>query len=337
MTTTFTEGPRRTRALASWTAVSVAGAAVGNLVGGVLTQGLSWRWTLLINVPIGALTLLAATRILPADPAARREGKRLDVPGAVLATVGLAALLYGITGGQENGLAAPATFGPLLAGVLALVAFALVETRLAPAPLVPPGLFRLRAIVAGNAVMLLAGACFQAPMWYFLTFFMQRELHYTPLQTGLGFLPHTLITIAVGWRLTPLLMRRIPARTLIVLGAALAAVGFVWQSRMTAESGYLLGILSPAVVFTLGGGLFNTPLTTTVTSGVVTADAGAASGLMNTTKQLGGALGLAVLVGAATRPHGEVDYGLAFLASAGVLLLAALVALALPAHKDAPA
>lgn len=96
-----------------------------------------------------------------------------------------------------------------------------------------------------------------------VTFFMQRELHYSPLRTGLGFLPRTLNTIAVGWRPTPLLMRRIPARTRIVIGAALAAAGFVWQSRMTAESGHVFGILAPAVVFTVGGGLFNTPLTTT--------------------------------------------------------------------------
>jgi hypothetical protein len=204
----------------------------------------------------------------------------------------------------------------------------------------PLRLFRLRGIAAGNLVMLLAGACFQAPMWYFLTFTMQRVLHYDALQSGLGFLPHTLVAIAVGWRLTPWLMRYVDGRTLVVTGALIAAAGFCWQSRITADSGYVSGILGPAVVFSIGGALLNTPLTAIVTSGVTAADAGAASGLMNTAKQVGGALGLAVLVALTTTPDNPTpaelaaSYSNAFLLSSLLLAAVAVAALTLPSLRD---
>ncbi|MEV0699148.1 MFS transporter [Saccharopolyspora sp. NPDC050389] len=335
VTTTFTEGPHRTKALATWTAVSVAGAAAGNLVGGILTEYLSWRATLLINVPIGALALVSAARVLAADPPRPARGTRLDLPGSILATTGLTCLTYGVTN-VPLGWTAPLTLVPLAAGAAALALFAVVESRFASSPLVPPRLFRNRSIALGNAVMLLVGACFQAPMWYFLTLYMQDVLHYTALQTGLGFLPHTLVTIAVGWRLTPWLMRHTTGRTLIVVGALIAAAGFAWQSRIAADSGYLAGILGPALVLSFGGGLLNTPLTTTVTAGVGATDAGAVAGLMNTTKQIGGAFGLAALISISgtQAPQAPVDYATAFLASAGVLVAAGFAAAALPAHRD---
>ncbi|MFE6614664.1 MFS transporter [Amycolatopsis sp. NPDC057786] len=337
LTATFPEGPGRTRALALWTAVGVAGGTAGNLLGGVLTEYLSWRSILLINVPIGAVAAMFALRYLAADdgPAARR---RLDVAGAVLATLGLTAFAYGVTKSHDSGWTAPVTVVSLLAGIVALAGFVVVEARFAAVPVIPLRLFRARAISLGNVMMLLAGACLN-PMWFFLTLSMQNVLHYSPLLTGLAFLPHTVITILVAARVTPWLMRHVDSRTLIAIGALLAAAGFFWQGFLTPESGYLAGILGPAVAFSIGGGLLNTPLTASVTSGVDTADAGAASGLMNTTKQVGGALGLAVLVavasGHASTPEAlSAAYGRAFAVIAALMVVVATLAYTLPSQRD---
>jgi Major Facilitator Superfamily len=257
----------------------------------------------------------------------------------VLATLGLGVLTYGITRPRTHGWGSPEALVLVTAGILALAAFAVVEARLARTPLIPPRLLRRRAILTGNLAMLLAGACLN-PMWFFLTLYMQGVLHYDPLRTGLAFLPHTLVTIAVGARLTPWAMRHVSARTLVVVGAAVAAAGFVWQSRMTPDSGYLAGILGPAIVFSVGGGLLNTPLTTTVTTGVERADAGAASGVMNTAKQVGGALGLAVLdtvAASSSRAPAALaaGYGRAFVVIAAVLAVVAALAVTFPSSRDA--
>ncbi|MEO3828604.1 MFS transporter [Actinomadura sp. B10D3] len=312
LTTAFDEDVRP-RALAAWTAVGLAGGTAGNLAGGLLTDALSWRWIFLVNVPVGILALLPA-RLLPGRTGGRR---RLDVPGAALATGGVTALTYGITR-DWNALA-------LLAGAAALAAFAVLQTRSA-APLIPPRLFRVRAVAAGNATMLLAGACLN-PMWFFLALSMQNVLHLNAFQTGLGFLPHTLLTIAVALHVTPRLMRRASDRTLITAGALIAAAGFLWQSRLSPGGAYLPDVLGPAVLVSAGGGLLNTPLTNTVTSGAPARDAGAASGLMNTTKQAGAALGLAAL--AVLTAH-EETYDRAFLIMAALLLAAAATARVLP-------
>lgn len=338
LTTTFPEGPHRTRALATWTAVSLAGGASGNLVGGVLTESLSWRWILLINAPIGLLAGALAVRV-PARRHRTGPATRPDLPGAATATAGLALLAYGIMQAEPRGWDDPVTVTTLASAAVLLAGFLVIETRLARDPLIPPRLFRVRAITAGNGVMLLAGACFQVPMWYFLTLYMQDVLHYTALETGLGFLPHTLLTMIVGLRVTPRLMQRVDDRTLVIAGALTAACGFAWQSAITAESTYLTGVLGPAILISIGGGLLNTPLTTTVTSGVAGQDAGAASGLMNTAKQVGGALGLAVLT-AAIAGHGTARsalagaYGDAFLIMAAMLTVIAAASLALPARRD---
>ncbi|MFC4084119.1 MFS transporter [Amycolatopsis samaneae] len=335
LTTTFPEGAGRTRALATWTAVGVAGGTAGNLLGGVLTEFLSWRSTLLINVPIGVLAIVLAARLVSRDRGETRR-RTVDVPGAVLATIGLVALAYGIAQVSGRGWAAPSTAAGLVVSVVALGLFVLVEARFAVTPLIPLRLFRIRAISGGNVVMLLAGACLN-PMWYFLTLSMQNVLRYSPLQTGFAFLPHTVVTILVGARLTPWLMRYVDGRVLVATGALIGAAGFVWQSRLSPESGYLAGILGPAIVFSIGGGLLNTPITTAVTSGVGTSDAGAASGLMNTTKQVGGALGLAVLVTVTASPAPEAladGYGHAFLIVAALMALVGPLAFLLPAQRD---
>ncbi|KPC94593.1 multidrug transporter [Streptomyces sp. NRRL F-6602] len=366
LTTAFPEGPRRIRALAVWTAVSSVGGAAGNLLGGLLTETLSWRAVLLVNVPVGCAALLPALRLLPgprtapaapggaevtgaasrtSDGSDRDDGgrgtgaavpagarPRLDVPGALTVTVAMAALTYGAGRTGDGSWRDPVTLSALAAGVLALGMFALIEARWAPAPLIPPRLLRRRTVAVGNTVVLLAGACLQIPVWYFLTFFMQDALGYSALRTGLGFLPHTLVGAAAGVWVTPRLMRRFAHRTLILWGAALCGAGFLWQSTVTAGDGYLGGVLGPAVVFSLGGAIFVTPATAVVTSGVAAEDAGAVSGLLNTAKQFGGALGLAAL-SAVAGPEGDA-YGRVFAAMTLTLAVIAVLALALPRPRQ---
>ena len=354
LTTTFVEGPRRVRVLAIWTALASAGGAAGSLLGGVLTEYLSWRATLLINLPIGAIAVLLALRALPGDQhetrttptgsagAGVRSARRLDLSGALAATVGLVALTFAVSGAHERGWGSATTVAALAVAVIGLAVFVADEGWWSQSPLVPLRLFRLRAITVGNVAMLLAGVSLM-PMWYFLSLYMQQGLGLSALVTGLGFLPHTLITVLVGAWLAPRLMARIPARVLLAAGSLLAAAGFWWQSRIDPTDTYLSGVLGPAVVMSIGGGLLNTPLTTLVTSGVTRADAGAASGLMNTTKQVGGALGLAALltIAAASTTTGHLDqsdpvgliggFSTAFEVMALLMIAVAALAAALPA------
>ncbi len=336
LTVTFPEGPARIRALATWTAVAAAGGTAGNLIGGAITEFLSWRWILLINVPLGAA--LGALTVLCLAPDQRTdESVRLDVPGALLATTGLGALTYGITLTRSDSWAAPSTITALALGVAALGAFVLVEGRFARAPLLPLRLLSIRTVSVGNVLMLLGGVSFTA-MWYFLSLFMQDVLHYSAWQTGLGFLPHTLVSVVIGMHTAPWLLHRLDGRTVIVIGAVLAGAGFAWQSLAGPDSTYLVGILGPGVIMSLGGGLLNTPITNTVTSGVRSPDAGAASGLMNTSKQVGGALGLTVLVVLTVPSVPALDaldagYSLAFGIVAAVLVGMAVLATALPGRQ----
>ncbi|WP_343926926.1 MFS transporter [Brachybacterium sacelli] len=337
LTTSIPRGPARTRALAAWTAVGMAGGTAGNLIGGALTEFLSWRWILLVNVPIGTAAVLATFALLGRD-GHRTASRRLDIGGAILATVGLTALTFGLSRIESERWADPSVLVTIGAGVVALAGFVFVEARVTAEPLMPLGLFTVRSVAVGNLVMVLAGAAFM-PMWVFLTLTLQQVLGYTALQTGLAFLPHTLITMLVTAKITPWLMGHVQGRTLIVIGALLAAAGFVWQSAITADSGYISGILGPAIVFSAGSGLLITPVTTAVTSDVADRDAGAASGIMNTARQAGGAIGLAVLYllsePTGTSRHAVADgYANAFVTIAVILIAVATLSLALPTNNE---
>lgn len=323
LTTSFPSGPARTRAIGTWTAVGAGGGAAGGLVGGVLTEALSWRWVLLINVPIGALVLTAATLWVARDGATVR--RRLDAPGAVLVTAGLGVLAYGIVQTEALGWTAPGSLVPLSAGLALLAAFVAVESRTA-VPLVPLQLFRVRSVSAANVSMFVCGLAMFS-MWYFMSLYMQNVLSYTPLQAGLGFIPQSL-SIVIGSKTAPRLMPRFGARNLAVLGVALGGLGYLWQSRMHAGGGYFDTVLGPGVLMALGAGLATTPLAAVATAGVARGDAGLVSGLVNTSRTMGGALGLAVLSTAAAARIGDdpspgslaSGYGLAFLVGAVVLL-----------------
>ncbi|MEU9999834.1 MFS transporter [Streptomyces sp. NPDC050848] len=323
-------GPARTRAIGTWTAVGAAGGAAGGFVGGVLVDLLNWRWVLLINVPVGVLVLVGAALWL--SESRTGAGRRLDLPGAVLVTGGLASVAYGIVQTEEGGWGAPATLVPLLGGLALLGVFVAVEARTA-APLMPLKLFRSRAVSAANVSILLAGST-SFGMWFFMTVYAQNVLGYTPLQAGLALVPSS-VSVIVGSKLAPRLMPTTGARNLAVIGALVAATGFGWQSTMTADGTFLTTILGPGILMMAGIGLLTTPLATLATSSAAPADAGLVSGLVNTSRTMGGALGLAVLstVAAArtaggTSPEALTEgYAVAFRTATGVLLTAALLML----------
>jgi EmrB/QacA subfamily drug resistance transporter len=319
LTTSYPEGPKRARAIAVWSAVGAAGGAAGSVFGGLLTDLLSWRWTLLINVPIGAAVIVAALLVL--DPGRDGAGRRLDILGAVTATAGLSALTLGVT--QKALL-------PVAAGVALLLVFVVVQARVASQPLMPLRIFRSRAVTGANVVILLTGGV-GFSLWYFVSLYLQNTRGYSALEAGLAFLPHT-FAIIVAARLAPRLMTRLGVRPLVVLGALVAAAGFAWQSRLTVDSGLVTGVLLPGAVMTFGIGLTFTPLAAAATSAVERTDAGLVSGLLNSSRQVGGSIGLAALATVAAG-HGVAGYSRAFEIGALVLVAAAAAALVLPAPR----
>ncbi|TDB85788.1 DHA2 family efflux MFS transporter permease subunit, partial [Actinomadura sp. 7K534] len=328
VTANFPEGPARTKAIALWTAVGTAGGATGGLVGGLLTDYLSWRWVFLINVPVGALVALVAVRWLREER--NTAGRvRLDVPGAVLVTAGVALLAFGIGRIESHGWTA---LVPLTAGLVLLAAFVAVEARTAQ-PLVRLGLFRLRSVAVGNLatlVIMMGGFA----LWYFLSLYMQNVLGYSAVRAGLSFLPHTL-GIILGSRLAPMLMERMDARLLAGAGGLMAAAGFAWQSVVLDAGGTFLGsVLGPGATMALGFGLLMTPLVEASTRGAPAAEAGAVAGVVNTSRTIGGAIGLTVLgaAAAASGPEPVDGYAAAFLAAALITAAGTALVAFLPGH-----
>ncbi|UXY27259.1 MFS transporter [Streptomyces sp. HUAS TT20] len=330
LTATVPEGAARARAIATWTAVGAGGGAAGGLVGGVLVDVLSWRWVLLINVPVGAVVLAGSLVWLVESRAGDR--RRLDLPGALLVTGGLATLAYGIVQTEAEGWMATATLVPLTAGLALIGLFLVVEARTA-APLMPLGLLRLRSVASANAAMFVCGSAMFC-MWYFMTLYAQNVLGYSPLDAGLALVPSSLAVI-VGSKLAPRLLPVAGARALAGLGTLVAAAGFGWQSTMSAHGGYLTAIMFPGVLMMLGAGLAATPLASLATSGAAPGDAGVVSGLVNTSRTMGGSLGLAVMstiAAARTGSGGGAEaltdgYALAFRTGTAVLLGGAVLML----------
>ncbi|WP_145875611.1 MFS transporter [Streptomyces sp. BK340] len=326
LTAAVPEGPARARAIATWTAVGAGGGAAGGLVGGALVDVLDWRWVLLINVPVGAVVLAGSLRWLPESRAGDR--RRLDLPGALLVTAGLATLAYGISRTESEGWTAAATLVPLVAGLALVGLFLAVEAR-TPAPLMPLGLFRLRSVASANTAMFLSGSAMFC-MWFFMTLYAQNVLGYSPLVAGLALVPSSL-AVVLGSKLAPRFLPALGARTVAVAGALIAAAGFAWQSTMTAHGAYPTSVMGPGILMMLGAGLSATPLAALATSGASASDAGLVSGLVNTSRTMGGSLGLAVMstIAAARTAHTgngtgaealTEGYALAFRTGTGVLL-----------------
>ncbi|WP_210586788.1 MFS transporter [Streptomyces sp. GESEQ-35] len=337
VTSAVPEGAARARAIATWTAVGAGGGAAGGLVGGVLVDTLSWRWVLLINVPVGAVVLIGSLRWLPESRAGDR--RRLDLPGALLVTAGLASLAYGISQTEASGWTAAATLVPLLAGFALLGLFLLVERRTA-APLMPLGLLRVRSVAAANVAMFLSGSAMFG-MWFFMTLYAQNVRGYSPLDAGLALVPSSL-AVVLGSKIAPRFMPMVGARNLAVLGTLVAAAGYGWQSTLSTDGPYLTEIMFPGILMMLGAGLAITPLASLATAGAEPGEAGLVSGLVNTSRTMGGSLGLAVMsTVAAARSAGSdtpqaltEGYGLAFRVSTGVLVAGAvLMVVWLPGRK----
>ncbi|WP_242904747.1 DHA2 family efflux MFS transporter permease subunit [Actinomadura terrae] len=315
ITATFPAGPARTKAIAMWTAVGTAGGATGGLVGGLLTDYLDWRWVLLINVPVGIAVAVIALLWLHDEPS---DGPRprLDLPGAVLVTAGVGALAFGIGQTESHGWTSAASLVPLVAGPVLLALFVAVEGRVRE-PLVQLRLFRLRSVSVGNLATLVSTMAGFA-LWYFLSLYMQNVLHYSAVRTGVSFLPHT-AGIIIGSKLAPPLMARMDARLLAGIGGLLAAAGFGWQSAvLDADGTFLTAILGPGVVMAFGFGLLMTPLVEASTFGANASEAGAVAGIVNTSRTIGGAIGLTVLATAASKSGGDLadGYATAFLVAA---------------------
>lgn len=286
----FPEGKERARAIVLYGATAGIGASLGMVIGGAFAEWISWRAGFFINVPIGIAMIALAPRFLPETKPARGA---FDVLGALTATGGVGALVFGIIHAAESTWTSPVTVASLAAGVVLLALLVVNEAR-ASDPIMPLRLFASRVRVGGYVGrMLYMGA--MIGFFYFTTQYLQDVLGMNPLQAGLGFLPMTLVNFAVAL-LLPQLTRRIGDRLPLILGIALTLAGMIWLSRLTPDAGYLLGVALPMLVIGAGQGLVFAPLTTAGMSGATAEHAGAASGLVNTFHQLGMALGLGVLV-----------------------------------------
>ncbi|MGI5125305.1 MFS transporter [Pseudonocardia sp. CA-107938] len=314
----FPTGPARDRALSIMSAVLSSGAVVGLVVGGVLTSSASWRWGLLINLPIGLAVALLAPRVLPETP---RTSGALDLPGVATSALGLGALVFGLTRAAEHGWTAPDAVGGLVAAVVLLAAFAVIEQR-AARPVLPPELLRDRGRSAGYLASMLAAAAMFGT-FFLLTQFLQEVLGFDALAAGLGFLALMLPQL-VTVRLVPRLLARWRPRVLVPTGAALAGAAALWLSRLDASSTYAGGLVGPMLLIGIGGGLVFVPLTRTILAAVPPEQAGAASGTLQVTQYTGTALGVAVLVGVYAAA-GRAGLALPSALATGMLAAAAFV------------
>jgi EmrB/QacA subfamily drug resistance transporter len=290
LTVSFPAGPQRTRAVAYYGAVAGIGASLGLLLGGVLTDLISWRVGFFINVPIGIAMILAAPRFLPET---ERVPGRLDISGALSSTLGMTTLVYGIVRSADAGWADPITIGALIAGAVLLGGFVLREWK-ARQPIMPLRLFASRERVGAYAGRILFLGAMMG-FWFFITQYLQTVKGYNPLEAGIAFLPMTAVNFAVAIS-TPRLTRRFGNGPLLAVGIAVTMIGMFWLSRLSADTAYLTGVALPMILIGAGQGASLGPLTAAGIAGVEPRDAGAASGLVNVAHQLGGSLGLGVLV-----------------------------------------
>ncbi|MFF5205271.1 MFS transporter [Streptosporangium sp. NPDC000396] len=308
--TLFPAGQGRGTALGVWGAVSGAGGAAGVLLGGMLGNAYGWRSVFLVMIPFTVAVMAATWLLVAAD---RPRGGRLDVPGALMVTGGLVALTYGL-----SGLGTLTSWAALGAGPVLLGAFVVLQRRAAD-PLVPARIFAVGSVAAANALMAVLGAVWLG-LFFFLPLYQQRVLGYTPMEAGLTQLPLALMITISSWS-TPRLARRMSARTLLAGGLLVLAAGLAWLSPAPENGTFLIDLLGPSLLVGAGLGVAFVQLTTLSSAGVPAEDSGLAGGLINATRQIGGAIGLAVL----TVVSVTSGYGGAFLASAVLALLTALL------------
>jgi EmrB/QacA subfamily drug resistance transporter len=291
ITTTFAEGPDRNKALGVWSAIAAGGAAVGLLLGGVLTDFLSWEWCFFVNVPVGILAVLAALRYVP-NTLSEHKPDSIDIAGAVAVTSGLVVLVYAIVKAQTWGFGSGQTLGLAAVAAALLATFVWIETR-SKAPLVRLGIFRKRTLTGANIGMTLTAAGMFS-MFFFATLYIQEVLGYSPLKAGLAFLPVTALII-VGAGVAQQGIKRIGARMQSVVGISVAAGGMFLLTGLPVDGSYVSDLLPGLLLIAFGMGMTFVPITLMATTGVHGDDQGLASGLLNTAQQVGGALGLAAL------------------------------------------
>jgi EmrB/QacA subfamily drug resistance transporter len=336
LTTTFQEGRERNTALGIWGAIAGMGGAVGVLLGGILTDKVSWEWIFFLNVPIGLLVILAGQRVLE-ESRVEMESRSFDVLGAITVTAGLTALVYGLVTTDTHSWLSPLVLGSLAASAVLLALFVAVERR-ATSPLLPFSIFRLRSLTGANIVGFLLGAAIFS-MFFLLSLYMQQVLGYSALKAGLAYL---LVagTIIVAAGASQALVTKIGVRTVLAAGMVLTTAGLLWFARVRVGGSYQVDLVPGFILAGLGLGFSFVPVQIASLVGVGHDEAGIASGLINTSQQVGGALGVAILstitftrfntyvsdhhslAPAALAPHALVDgFHAAFLAGAGLALI----------------
>ena len=342
LTTTFAEGRERNAALGAWGAVGAFGAVAGVLLGGVLTDWLSWEWVFYVNIPVGVLGLVLAPILLNESRDARV--KTFDVPGAVLVTSGLVALVFTITQANQYGWGSAETIGLFIASGVLLAAFLGWESR-TPEPLMPFSIFRLRTLVGANVAGLILGTALFA-MFLMLTLYMQQVLSYSAMRTGVAYL--AVAGTAIFWSaLAAQLVTRVGVKPVLVAGMAFLSAGLLWFTQVSVGGSYAVDLLPGFLLVSIGMGFSFVPISIAALAGVHASEAGLASGLINTSQQIGGALGIAVLSAIATSatsnavasgtavPVALTDgFQAAFIGAAAIALVGVLVALFVVRGED---
>ena len=289
----FTEGKERNAALGVWAAVAAGGSAVGVLLGGVLTQYLSWRWNFFINVPVGILVVLVSARLLPHKIGEEDKKIKLDLFGALTATGGLMSLVFGLSKAPTDGWGSSTVISFIAAGIVLLVIFVINETK-SSQPLLPLEIFRIRNVAGGNLTFL-ALACSLFAMFFFMTLYIQNVLGYSPVKSGLSFLPATFI-IAMTSASVSRLVGKIGYKPFIVAGPLFLSLGLLVLARnMKIGGSYWQNVFPGLAIVSFGMGLSFISGTLAATSGIVKHLSGIASGVLNTSQQVGGSIGLAIL------------------------------------------
>jgi EmrB/QacA subfamily drug resistance transporter len=345
ITVTFREGAERNRALGIWGAVVGAGGAAGVLLGGILTSGLNWRWVLFVNVPIGIAAAALAPRTLR-ESRADDGASTFDLPGAVAVTAGLSLLVYAIVDAVNAGWGSAATLARIAGAVVLLAAFLVIERR-GRHPLMPFSIFRLRTLRGADTVNLLIGMSLFS-MFFFISLYLQNVLGYSPIKTGVSYLPLA-VGIILSAGVASQLVTRIGFKPVLIAGLLLIAGGLIWFSRVPAPGGsYLADVLGPSLLAGAGLGFSFVPVTIAAVTRTEPREAGLASGLNNTTLQIGGALGLAILATIAnSRTQSALHAGVhsastaltqgfdrAFLVGAGFAIAGAVLATVMISSRD---
>jgi EmrB/QacA subfamily drug resistance transporter len=339
--TTFKDGAERNKALGIWGAVAGSGGAAGVLLGGVLTEYLGWEWVLWVNVPIGIAAAALAPSLI-AESHAEQEERHFDVAGATTITLGLSALVFALLDAEDAGWGSTQTIGVLALSAILLIAFVAIERR-SKAPLVPFSIFRLRTITGANVVGILVGASLFS-MFFFISLYMQQVLGYSAIKAGLSYLPLA-IAIMLSAGVASSLVTKVGFKPILAGGMALIAIGLLWFSQISPHGTFLADILGPSLFAAVGLGFAFVPVTIAAVSGVEDREQGLASGLINTSQQVGGALGLAVLaaianseIGTSTDPATLTDgFSSAFLVGAGFAILGLIATLVLIRNADSRA